>query len=116
MKFREFASFLLLVCFLILDQKITFSAEKPDFLEIRLCRRRILPRFPYLNSQLTLNSRRSFMGLEKLISVIATLVVLAASTGQLPRLIREVRSAQAHLIQDTKASTWGMPMLLKGSK
>jgi hypothetical protein len=53
------------------------------------------------------------MGLEKLISIIATLVVLAASTGQLPRLIREVRIAQVHLIQDTKASTWGMLMLLK---
>ena len=56
------------------------------------------------------------MGLEKLIQVIAIIVVIAASTGQLPRLIREVRIAQVHLIQDTKASTWGMPMLLKGAK
>jgi hypothetical protein len=56
------------------------------------------------------------MGLEKLIAIVTTLVVLAASTGQLPRLVREVRRAQAHLIQDTKASTWGMPILLKGSK
>jgi hypothetical protein len=56
------------------------------------------------------------MGLEKLIQVIAMIVVIAASTGQLPHLIREVRIAQVHLIQDTKASTWGMPMLLKGSK
>jgi len=55
------------------------------------------------------------MGLEKLIQLIATIVVIAASTGQLPRLIREVRIAQVHLIQNTKASTWGMPMLLKVS-
>jgi hypothetical protein len=56
------------------------------------------------------------MGLEKLIQIIATLTIIAASTGQLPKLILEVRVAQAHLIQDTKASTWGMPMLLKNSK
>jgi len=53
------------------------------------------------------------MGLDKLIQVIAAIVVIAASTGQLPRLVREVRIAQVHLIQDTKASNWGMPMLLK---
>ena len=56
------------------------------------------------------------MGLEKLIQAVAIFVVLAASTEQLPRLVREVRIAQAHLIQDTKASKWGMPMLLKGAK
>jgi hypothetical protein len=51
--------------------------------------------------------------MDKLIEVVAVLVVLASVTGQLPRLVREVRIAQAHLIQDTKASNWGMPMLLK---
>jgi hypothetical protein len=56
------------------------------------------------------------MGLEKLISVTVLLVMLAASTGRLPKLITAVRKAQVQLIQDTKASTWGMPMLLKGSK
>jgi hypothetical protein len=53
------------------------------------------------------------MNLEKLISIVAIFAVLAASTGQLPRLIREVRFAQRYLIQETKASNWGMPMLLK---
>ena len=53
------------------------------------------------------------MNLEKLISIAATLAILAASTGHLPRIIREVRVAQGHLIQETKASNWGMPMLLK---
>ncbi len=51
--------------------------------------------------------------MNKLIEVVAVLVVIAASTGQLPRLIREVRVAQSHLIQETKASKWGMPYLLK---
>ena len=54
--------------------------------------------------------------MNKLIEVVAVIVVIAASTGQLPRLIREVRVAQGHLIQETKASKWGMPMLLKGSR
>jgi hypothetical protein len=53
------------------------------------------------------------MGLEKLIQTVAIIVVLAASTGQLPKMIREVRMAQAQLIQETKASGWGMPYLLK---
>ena len=53
------------------------------------------------------------MGLEKLISATAALVILAASTGQLPKLIYAVRKAQVQLIQETKASNWGMPMLLK---
>ena len=54
--------------------------------------------------------------MEKLIQAVAAFVVIMASTGHLPRLIHEVRVAQAHLIQDTKASKWGMPMLLKGIK
>lgn len=56
------------------------------------------------------------MGLEKLIQTVAAFVVIAASAGQLPKLIQGVRLAQAHLIQDTKASGWGLPMLLKTSK
>ena len=47
------------------------------------------------------------MGLEKLISVAATLAVLAVSTGQLPRILHTVRMAQLHLIQDSQASKWG---------
>jgi hypothetical protein len=51
-----------------------------------------------------------------LIKIAAALAILTASTGQLPRLVREVRMAQIHLIQDTKASHWGMPMMLNGTK
>ena len=56
------------------------------------------------------------MGLEKLIQAVSIVVVLAASTGQLPRLIQCVRVAQIHLIQETKASSWGMPYLLPGAR
>ena len=52
------------------------------------------------------------MGLEKLISVAALLAVVAASTGQLPRLLHTVRLAQIHLIQDSQASKWGHAMLI----
>ena len=52
------------------------------------------------------------MYLEKLISIGAAFAILAASAGHLPQIIREVRIAQGHLIQETKASNWGMPFLL----
>lgn len=56
------------------------------------------------------------MGLEKLISVAAVLAVLAASTGQLPRILHTVRVAQLHLIQDSQASKWGHALLLPQTK
>jgi hypothetical protein len=52
------------------------------------------------------------MGLNKLIQYAAILAVLAASSGQLPRIINTVRKAQLELIQDSKASRWGQAMLL----
>ena len=52
------------------------------------------------------------MGLEKLISIAATLAVLAVSTGQLPRILHAVRLAQFHLIHDSQASKWGRALLL----
>jgi hypothetical protein len=51
--------------------------------------------------------------MNKLIEIVAVIVVLAASTGQLPRFIHEVRMAQGLLVQETKASKWGLPLLLK---
>jgi hypothetical protein len=63
-----------------------------------------------------MKERIYFMGLEKLISAIAVFVVLTASSGRLPKLIFAVRKAQIQLIQDTKASAWGMPYLLKARK
>lgn len=44
--------------------------------------------------------------MEKLISLAATLALLAASTSQLPRIIRKVQLAQLYLIKDSHASKW----------
>ena len=56
------------------------------------------------------------MGIEGLISVAAMLALLAASTGQLPRMLVTVRVAQLHLIQDSLASKWGHALLLQQTK
>ncbi len=52
------------------------------------------------------------MGLDKLIAIGATMAVLAASTGQLPRAIRAVQIAQLKLIKDSQASKWPKALLL----
>ncbi len=52
------------------------------------------------------------MGLDKLIQAVAIIAVLAASTGQLPRIINFVHKAQIQLIQESKASKWPKAMLL----
>jgi hypothetical protein len=52
------------------------------------------------------------MGLSKLISIAVTATFLAASTGQLPRLLKTVRIAQAILILDSQASKWPKAMTL----
>ena len=48
----------------------------------------------------------------KLISLAATLAVLATLTGQLPRIIRKVQLAQLYLIKDSQASKWPKAMTL----
>jgi len=50
--------------------------------------------------------------MSKLIQIAATLAVLAVTTGQLPRILREVRVAQLHLIKNSQASKWGQAFLL----
>lgn len=52
------------------------------------------------------------MGQNKLIEAAIITVLMAAATGQLPRLIQAVRIAQFQLIKDSQASKWGRPMLL----
>jgi hypothetical protein len=52
------------------------------------------------------------MGIDKLISIGATLAMLAVSTGQLPKVLHAMRVAQLHLIRDSQASKWGRVMLL----
>jgi hypothetical protein len=52
------------------------------------------------------------MGIHKLIQIAAILAGLAVSTGQLPRILQEVRLAKLNLIKDSQASKWGQAMLL----
>ena len=56
------------------------------------------------------------MNFDKLTAAIVGIVMLAATTGQLPRLILVVHKAQAQLIQESKASRWGHLPLLSGEK
>ncbi len=51
------------------------------------------------------------MNIDKLIQLAVTLAVIAASTGQLPKVIKEIRIAQLKLVKESQASKWGMPML-----
>lgn len=48
----------------------------------------------------------------KLIQIAVVMAVLAAATGQLPKLIQQVRVAQYQLLKDSQASKWGRPLLL----
>ena len=52
------------------------------------------------------------MGLDKLMQAVAVLAVIAASTGQLPRIINYIHKGQIQLIQQSKASKWPQAMLL----
>lgn len=56
------------------------------------------------------------MGLNKMIEAIAILAILAASTGQLPRIIRSVQIAQLQLLKQSQSSSWGHALLLPPSK
>ena len=53
------------------------------------------------------------MGLEKLISAVSVVAILAVTTGQLPRIINCVHKDQIQLNQDSKASKWPKARLLK---
>lgn len=51
-------------------------------------------------------------GTEKLITLGATLAILAAGTGQLPRIIKQVHVAQLKLLKESQASRWPKAALL----
>lgn len=50
--------------------------------------------------------------MNKLIAIAVTLAVLTVSSGQLPKVLYQLRVAQLHLIKDSQASNWGQAMLL----
>jgi hypothetical protein len=56
------------------------------------------------------------MGLNKVIELAAILAILAASTGQLPHLIREVQVAQLHLLKASQTKRWGQALLFPHEK
>lgn len=52
------------------------------------------------------------MGLNKLIEAIAVLVLLSASTGQLPKIVAKVQVAQLQLLKASQSKSWGQALLL----
>lgn len=49
---------------------------------------------------------------KQLIKIAVVTVLIAAASGQLPKLIQLTRVAQYQLLKDSQASKWGKPMLL----
>jgi len=56
------------------------------------------------------------MGIDKLIAIAATMAILAASTGQLPKIVRAVHVAQLKLLKESQASKWPKAALLPSKK
>lgn len=52
----------------------------------------------------------------KLIQAAVGAALLAAASGQLPKLIQTVRVAQYQLLKESQASKWGKPLLLPAGK
>lgn len=52
------------------------------------------------------------MGIDNVIKLAFTLTLYAAITGQLPRVTNQVRHAQVKLLENSKASKWGSPVIL----
>lgn len=56
------------------------------------------------------------MGINRAIEAAAILAILAAGTGQLPKVVRAVQIAQLHLLKQSQSSSWGRAMLLPPAK
>ena len=51
------------------------------------------------------------MGIEKLIPWAVSLAIMAAVSGQLPRITKQVQFAQIQLLKESRSSKWGKVML-----
>ena len=51
--------------------------------------------------------------MSNLIKISVTLAFAAIASGNLPKILAQVRKAQIHLIQDSKASKWPKAMKLQ---
>lgn len=47
--------------------------------------------------------------MKTLIELAFTLTILAAAAGNLPKIIKQVRVAQIHLLMESRSSNWGRP-------
>ena len=50
--------------------------------------------------------------MKSLVTIATTLALLAVATGNLPRILHQVRKAQVHLIIESQASKWPKAMTL----
>jgi hypothetical protein len=53
------------------------------------------------------------MSTAKLIPIATALAMAAAATGNLPRILLQVKLAQLRLIKDSQASKWGKSFLFR---
>jgi hypothetical protein len=53
------------------------------------------------------------MGIDKIIEIAVALTILAAATGQLPKVIRKVQMAEFRLLEQSKTKTWGKLLIIK---
>lgn len=47
--------------------------------------------------------------MKSIFEIAITLTLVAAAAGNLPKIIKQVRVAQLHLLIETKSSSWGKP-------
>lgn len=47
------------------------------------------------------------MGINKLIQLASLLAFFTVSSGQLPKILKQVRIAQLHFLKESQASKWG---------
>ena len=52
------------------------------------------------------------MNIQSLIQIAVVVGTIAIGTGQLPKILQKIRSAQIVLIQESRTETWGKAMLL----
>ncbi len=54
--------------------------------------------------------------MRNLIQIVVVLGTIAAGTGQLPKVLTQLRKAQVQLIRESRTETWGKAMLLPWTK
>jgi hypothetical protein len=56
------------------------------------------------------------MGINKLVEAALIVVMMAATVGEIPRLIQAVRVAHLHVLKESQSSRWGQAFLLPMAK